>query len=453
MLTASGAIPGPQAPRSIRRAVTWSFGTWMGRAVLATLATVGAMLAVIRATTVAVLPVRTQRDVSGTVATATSFPRLLELHTGLRMEGGNDLTLLLNGDGTYPRLWQDLRSARQSIAIQSYYSQPGAMTDTLSAILKGRARAGVSVRVLLDAFGSAQMPESWLEELRNAGVTVARLRPLRWHTIHGGADRSHVRAVVVDGRIGYTGGFGFADYWLGQGTRAAEWRESNVRVEGPVVAQLQAAFSAGWLEATGELLTATAIFPPPGPRAASARGRAGVLLTTTSSGSTAAERFVLLALLGARHRLYLSNSYFVPPPEIRRLLIAAAARGVDVRILTAGASTDVATTRYAGRHAYEPLLRNGIRIFEYAPSMMHAKTFTIDGVWSSVGSMNFDQRSMAFNDELTLVIHDTAVTGALDRAFQRDLRYSREVLLSDFARRSWRERVLEFAASVLAGVL
>jgi cardiolipin synthase len=413
----------------------------------------GALLAVFRATQPNTPQLRIQPDIEMLSASSPTFPRMLELQTGLRLEGGNRVQVLLNGAGTYPRLWDDLRYARRSITLQSYYSKPGAMADTLSRILRAKARSGVRVLVLLDAFGSQAMPKKWLNELRRSGARVAMLRPLRWETLHGAADRSHVRAIVIDDDIGYTGGLGFADYWGGDGHQKDQWRETNVRVEGPAALQLQAAFAAGWLEATGELLTSRTFFDRDAGKDEPGAVRAGLLFTTTTTGATEAERFVTLALLSPRKNLYITNSYFVPNEDLRQLLADVVRRGVDVRVLTAGAVTDVATTRYAGRHHYDELLRAGVRIYEYRASMMHAKTISADGVWSAIGSMNFDSRSLAFNDESTLFVHDSAFAGRMDAVFFDDLAHADEITLASFRQRSRWQRTLEFGANLLAALL
>lgn len=429
--------------------------TWQGRALIAAATLAGALIAVFRATQPDTRSLRIQSDFTVLDASSPTFERLLELYAGARFANGNTVEILLNGDGTYPHLWNDLRSARRSIVVQSYYSMPGAMADTLSTILRAKARTGVPVLVLLDAFGSHAMPEQWIDDLRSAGVKVSLLRPLRWHSLHGAADRSHVRAIVIDGRVGYTGGFGFADYWSGDGRAHGEWRETNVRVRGPAAMQLFAVFAAGWLEATGELITSNLLVgdSPAAPHDRGSGVRAGLLFTTTTTGSTEAERFVILALLSARRRLYITNSYFVPNDDLRRLLADAVARGVDVRILTAGPHTDIRTTRYASRRHYEQLLRAGIRIYEYQAAMMHAKTLSVDGIWSAIGSMNFDNRSLAFNDESTLIMLDEGLSAEMDSVFLDDVRRAREVTLPDFLRRSRWERVMETGAHLLSALL
>lgn len=400
-------------------------------------------------------PVSSVRTLDGTRLPAVSdslFARTLELYTGGDIEAGNRVDVLLDGDGTYPIFWADLRSAERTITAQFYYSLPSAVADTLAAILLERSRAGVRVALLLDAFGSGPLKGDYVRRLRDGGVRVEWLRPLRWYTLHKADQRSHVRAIVVDGRVGYTGGFGLADYWMGDGRSPGEWRETNVRFEGPAVAQLQAAFAVGWAEATGELLAGDEFFPPPAFEPAGAVP--GMLLHTLPTvGSTSAERFLALSITGARRTLYLSNSYFVPDDDFRRGLIAAAARGVDVRILLPGAVTDVKTTYYAARKRYEELLEGGVRIYEYQPSNMHAKTFVIDGIFSTIGSLNFDNRSIAFNNEATLVALDRTLGAQMDSIFLADLEYSVEVELETFRRRPLRGRLLEWGAHLLSRVL
>ena len=379
------------------------------------------------------------------------FLRTLELFAGMHITPGNKLEVLANG-ATYPRLWQDLRSAQQTITVQMYFSKPGAVADSMAKILTEKARAKVRVLLLLDAFGSQGLEGAWADNLKRAGVEVAWLRPLHWYTLHKAAQRSHVRVVVVDGRVGYTGGFGLADYWLGEGKSEDEWRESNARFEGPSVAQLQATFSSGWAEATGELITGDLFFPPPA-FAEVGTIEAGVLQSVPTIGSTPAERFLALSITGARKTLYISNSYFVPDDDFRDLLIRAAKKGVDVRVLTAGDKSDVKTTVYAGRARYPELLKGGVRVYEYVPTMMHAKTFVVDGVWCTVGSLNFDNRSLVFNNESNIVALDERVGATLDSLFVEDLRYAKEIKLAEFEQRSVFEKMLEWGANTLQRLL
>ena len=379
------------------------------------------------------------------------FIRTIELFSGMKIENGNAVEVLPNGT-VYPRLWADIRSARQTVTVQMYFSKPGAVADSMAKYLAERARAKVRVLLLLDAFGSQELAGAWTDNLKRAGVEVAWLRSLHWYSLHRAATRSHVRVVVVDGRVGYTGGFGLADYWLGNGHAEDQWRESNARFEGPTVAQLQATFASGWAEASGELITGDLFFPPQS-FAEVGPVRAALLHSVPTVGSTPAERFLALSISGARRTLYISNSYFVPDDDFRDLLVRAAKRGVDVRVLTAGDRSDVKTTLYAGRARYPELIEGGVRIYEYQPTMMHAKTFVVDGVWSTVGSLNFDNRSLVFNNESNLVSLNERVGATLDSLFMDDLHYAKEIKLDEFNRRSWWEKALEWGANSLQRVL
>jgi cardiolipin synthase len=380
------------------------------------------------------------------------FARSIELFTGTHIDPGNNVQILLNGDGTYPQLWKDIAGAQRTITVQMYYSQPGAVADTLAKYLIERAEHKVRVLLLLDAFGSQPLKHDWIERLKHAGVEVVWLRPLRWYTLQKAAQRSHVRVVVVDGTIGYTGGFGLADYWLGDGKHEDQWRETNVRFEGPTVGALQAAFAAAWAESTGELLTGDVFFPR-STFADVGDVQAGLMHSIPSTGSTPAERFLALSIVGARKTLYVTNSYFVPGENFMQLLLAAAKHGVDVRVLTVSDKTDVKTTWYAGRTYYEKLLEGGVKVYEYQPTMMHAKTMVVDGMWSYIGSMNFDNRSLSFNDESLLVALDRRIGAQMDSIFMDDLTRSKEIKLDEFRKRPLSGKILEWGAQKLRRVL
>jgi cardiolipin synthase A/B len=380
------------------------------------------------------------------------FAHSIELFTGTQIEPGNNVQILLNGNGTYPQLWKDIRSAERTLTVQMYYSQPGAVADTMAKYLIDRAQHKVRVLLLLDAFGSQPLGKDWRDSLKRAGVEVKWLRPLRWYTLQKAAQRSHVRAVVIDGRIGYTGGFGLADYWLGDGHHEDQWRETNVRFEGPTVAALQAAFAAGWAESTGELLTGDMFFPKSS-FADVGDVQAGLMHSIPSTGSTPSERFLALSIAGARKSLYITNSYFVPGENFMQLLLRAAKRGVDVRVLTVGDKTDVKTTWYAGRTYYEKLLEGGVKIYEYQPTMIHSKCVVVDGMWSDIGSMNFDNRSLSFNNESLLLALDRRIGAQMDSIFMDDLKWSKEIKLEEFKKRPLSGKILEWGAQKLRRVL
>lgn len=371
------------------------------------------------------------------------FENTAALLAGVRLTPGNEIRLLTCGDDTFSALWTDLERARRSITMQMYYAQPGRVADRCREILSERARAGVQVLFLRDAFGAARLGKSYSNALRSAGIQVATFRPVNWWSLDKAYVRSHGRMVVIDGEIGYTGGFGLDDKWLGDGVSEGQWRDTNARFTGPAVDQLQASFAAGWCEATGILLTGEPYF---GRRSAGERStavRACLLHTAPTIGSTMAERLVAITVAAARRRLWITNAYFVPEDEQCRLLEQAAERGVDVRILTAGETNDVPTAHYGARTVYERLLRSGVRIFEYTATMHHGKTFVVDGLWCGVGTMNFDNRSMAFNDETSLLVLDETVGTQMEAIYERDLSLAKEVTLETHARRGLKSKFFE----------
>ncbi len=425
-------------------------GVVVGILFVAALALVG-VLSVTRGTPVqAVVAIGKQ---SGPPAITDSlFARMMELYTGLHIVPGNAAELVDNGD-VYKRLWPDLRAAKRTITVQMYYSQPGAVADTMAAVLKEMARKGVRVLFVLDAFGSMNLKKEWADSIRAAGVEIGLLRQLHWYALHNAGDRSHVRVVVIDGEVGYTGGFGLADYWLGDGRHKDQWRDSNVRFEGPSVMGLQAAFAAAWAECTGELIAGDTFFPKKAFDQVDGGMQAGLFFASPTTGSTPAERFNALSIASARKTLYVTNSYFVPDDDFRKLLTDAHKRGVDVRILTVSKETDVKTTWWAGRSRYEELLKGGVRIYEYQPAMMHSKTFIVDGMWGSVGSMNFDNRSLAFNNESNFVFLDAPFGAKMDSVFADDLTRSKEITLAEFSKRPWYKHVIENGAALLSRLL
>lgn len=377
------------------------------------------------------------------------FPLGITLLTGAVLAPGNRVELALDGDGTFPRLWDDLRAAQRFILFQSYYGNPGAVADSLREILIERARAGVRVFVLYDAFGFQAGSRRDIEILRAAGVNAVPFRPLRLSNLYVLQNRSHVRAVVIDGEVGWTGGFGIDDKWLGDGRSPGAWRETNVRFAGPAVLQLQAAFVAAWTEATGDLFSGRAVLEPRPDGVVAA----GLLYASPTLGSTVAERFLALSIAGARESLYVTNAYFAPDDNFVELLARAARRGVDVRLLVGGPLTDVRVARLAGRARYERLLEAGVKIYEWQPTVLHAKTFVVDRQWSSVGTMNFDNRSLALNDEVTLMVLDREFGAEMAGQFLEDLRFSEEISLDTFRRRSGWARVKERAARLVTRLL
>ena len=425
-------------------------GVVLGLLILGSLALVG-ILSMTRGTPVKAV-VAIGKSAPPPAITDSLFSRMMQLYTGLDLTPGNAAEEVNDGN-VYARLWTDLRAARHTITVQMYYSQPGAVADTMAVVLKERARAGVRVLFVLDAFGSMNLKKAWADSLTAAGVEIGLLRQLHWYSLHNATDRSHVRVVVVDGEVGYTGGFGLADYWLGDGKHKDQWRDSNVRFEGPSVMGLQSAFASAWAECTGELIAGDTFFPKKAFTTMDGGMKAGIFFASPTTGSTPAERFIALSIASARRTLYVANSYFVPDDDFRKLLMRARQRGVDVRILTVSKETDVKTTWWAGRSRYEELLAAGVRIYEYRPAMMHSKTFIVDGMWGSIGSMNFDNRSLAFNNESNFVFLDAPFGARMDATFMDDLTRSTEITLAEFRQRPWYNRVIENGAALLSRLL
>lgn len=400
--------------------------------------------------------VRRTRRIDGTSAPPrigeAGFSETFQLLTGVRLAGDNRVEILVNGDGTFDRLERDLRSAERTITWHTFWMKPGRTADRFREVLAERARADVRVLFLRDYFGAWGFDRDYFDALGAAGAELAVFRPPSLRGFYKLQHRMHTRAIVIDGRIGYTGGFGIDDRWLGDGRTEGCWRDTNVRCEGPVVDQLQAAFLANWVEATGDLVFGEGVLG--GFESAEEGGiEAGILYAAPSRGSTAAERHFALAISGARERLYLTNAYFVPDTGLRRLLCEAVARGVDVRVLTPGRNTDRKSTWYAARAHYEELLEGGVRIYEYQPTMVHAKTLVADGEWASVGTVNFDNRSLSLNDEIAVVLRDPGHAKLLDDLFLEDLHYAREVDLASVKARGVGSRIAERLATLVAPLL
>lgn len=370
------------------------------------------------------------------------FSRQMEHHVHADLTDGNQVEILFNGEEFYPRLWEALMAAEHLITWHVFWFKPSQLADRLSDVLIERLRAGVKVLLLYDSFGAHGTGSEYWEKLRKAGAEVHPFRPFRWHEMYKWQERTHMRTVVIDGCIGFTGGFAIHDYWQGDGRQPDNWRDTSARIEGPSVHQLQAAFADDWAEATGQLLVGDTLFPSE-PLDRDGPHTAGVLYGSPSLGSTDIERFYALTIAGARRRLWITNAYFVPDDDFRRLLLEACAAGVDVRVLTPGGNTDKPSTWYAARAHYEELLAGGVRIYEYEPTMVHAKTISVDGAWCAVGSANFDNRSMSLNDEVVLMMRAPDLAQRLEARFEADIELARELQLETFRQRKAMDRARE----------
>jgi len=372
-----------------------------------------------------------------------AFRSTLVAYTGNAVVPGNRVDLLLNGDQIFPAKIAAIRAARKSITYAQYVFEEGAPAADTAQALAERCRAGVAVHVLLDAVGALAMPSQYRDWMTEAGCEVASFRPLSPWVIDRVNERNHRRILVVDGTVGFTGGSGTSGKWSGNGKEDGFWRDTDVRVEGPVVEQLQGAFAENWLEATGVALGGAAYFPRP----TEIKGGvdAQVVRSSPAGGSVAMYTMFLLAMASARRSIYITNPYFVPDEKMVLTLLQARRRGVRVVLLLPGA-IDHKIVRQASRGELGRLLKEGVEIHEYRPALLHAKTMVIDSMWATVGSTNLDRRSFALNEELNLVIYDATVARRLEQVFEKDLAQSRPVTYAGWNNRGLLSRVLEILA-------
>lgn len=375
------------------------------------------------------------------------FVNAFQAMCGTRLTAGNRVELVQNGE-VFPSLFHDFEEARVRIVFQVFCMRSGELSRQLRAALCAAAGRGVDVRVLIDPVGAKALEDDWADDVRRAGVRVAHFRPIRWRQLGRWQRRTHARAVVVDGRYAHTGGFCIDDRWRGDGRHADQWRDVNVRVEGPAVVDIEATFSANWAEATGELLVGEGSFsgePAREPNVA----LAGAFYAAPDPGSTVAERAVVTALSAARRRVFLMTGYLLPPANLRRVLLETAARGVDVRILTPGANSDRRIAWWGERSLASELCGGGIRLYRYRPGMMHAKALVVDGRFAMVGTINIDNHSMSMNDENAVVVQDAAFAQTLERSFLADLDLADEVHAETLHARSAVTRMQDHVAAWL----
>jgi cardiolipin synthase len=357
---------------------------------------------------------------------------------------GNRVDILENGDGYFPAMLAAIRAARSTITFEAYIFWSGKIGSSFRDALSERAARGVTVRVLLDAVGSParKLSPSDVEAMQRAGCNVAffhRKKP--WS--RGALDRrTHRRILVVDGRIGFTGSAGFADEWLGNADAKDHWRDTQVRLEGPVVTELQAAFQENWTEATGETLTGEGLFPPLAP---AGNVPAEVISSSARYAGADVQRLYAIALAAAERTVDVANSYFLPDRDAVALMTAAARRGVRVRVLVPGTVNDVPATKTAGRAAFGKLLEGGVGIWEYEGTMFHQKSMVVDGLFATLGSANFDNRSFRLNEEDNVVTSDAATARRLEEMFERDLARSRPYSYAQWRSRSLAQRLSEWA--------
>ena len=377
-----------------------------------------------------------------------AFLRTAEALTSSPISYGNHAELLINGDQIFAAMLETIRNAERSVNLLSYIYWKGEIGEKFSDCLAERARAGIEVNVLLDAVGSAKMSPALIKQMTEEGASVVRFRPPKPYAIRRLNNRTHRKLLIADGRVGMVGGVGIADQWTGNAQDSDHWRDTHTRVRGPVVRGLQGAFAENWLEATGDVLVGPDYLPELEP--VDEDGDAiQVVRSSAGVGDTNMETLYFLAISCANERLDLTSAYFVPRPAFVEALGDAVKRGVQVRVLVPGPHADKPPVRVAGHATYEELLEAGVRIWEYQPTMLHAKTLTVDGAWASVGSVNFDNRSFQLQDEATMCVRGGRFVTLLDEQFERDLRDAEEFDLGRWNGRSVPERVKERALTLV----
>jgi cardiolipin synthase len=371
------------------------------------------------------------------------FERTMGVLLGPAILRGNRFEVLVNGDEIFPAMLRAIREARTTICFETYIYWSGEIGKAFASALSERARAGVRVHVMLDWLGSAKMDPDLLGEMEHAGVEVRRYHEPRWYNLDKLNNRTHRKLLVTDGRIGFTGGVGIAPEWTGHAQDPDHWRDTHFRVEGPVVAQMQAVFADNWVKATGDVLQGQAYFPPlPGV----GDGAAQVFSSSPSGGSESMQLMYLLAIAAAERSLDLEMAYFVPDALSRQTILDALKRGVRVRILVPGKHIDTETARHASRAVWGELLKAGAEIYEYAPTMFHCKVMVVDGYMVSVGSTNFDDRSFRLNDEANLNIFDETFAARQLEIFADDLQHATRVTYAEWQSRPISEKLGDYVA-------
>lgn len=397
------------------------------------------------------LPYRTEAP--GVPADSPGFINYLSALVNARLFSLGEARVLASGRDIYDAQLEAIRGAQRAIHLEVYLFLRGCVGDAFLSALEERARAGVAVRVIVDRIGSLRTPDGYFERLRAAGGRVLWYQPIAWYTLKRFNNRTHRDILVVDGDVGFVGGVGVADWWIDAGLPGSPWRDTTLRITGDFVKGLQTSFGENWLEASGEILPLDA-FPaqtqeepavlPPG------SGVGMVVDSSPSAGRSTRARVLFQVLLAsARHTIEIASPYFLPDRSLTKELLRAVRRGVAVTVLVPGAWNNHPITRLASRRRYGTLLEGGVRIFEYQPAMMHAKVLVVDGLWSVLGSTNFDSRSFGLNDEVNVAILQPALAARLQADFEADLLSSHPMTLEQWRRRGVLERLAAPVARLL----
>jgi len=378
------------------------------------------------------------------------FLRSMSMLLGPPLLDGNRVTTLLNGDQIFPSMLNAIKGAQRTIDFETYIYWSGEIGKRFAEALAEKSRAGVKVNVLVDWLGSQKMDSDSIETMKQAGVDFRQYRPLRWYDLGRVNNRTHRKLLIVDGRVGFTGGVGIADNWTGNAQDPDHWRDNHYRLEGPAVAQMQAAFMDNWTKVSGAVLHGDPFFPPlktEGPMFAQ------VFQSSSRGGSESVHLMYLLSIAAATKTIDLAMAYFVPDQITSEALVSAMKRGVRVRLILPGKHTDTHFVRNASRASWGPLLQAGALIHEYEPTMYHVKLLIVDGLWSSVGSTNFDARSFRLNDEANLNVYDADFARLQFETFETDLKRARRITYEQWEARPWHEKLKERAAGLFSSQL
>ena len=380
---------------------------------------------------------------------AASDPQFLRTMDGIfggNLRGGHEIDTLLNGAEIFPAMLESIREARTSLNFETFVYWSGEIAEEFATELAEAARRGVEVRVLLDWAGSIPFEQRLVDIMEEAGVLVHRFRPIRWYTLERINNRPHRKILVTDGIIGFTGGVGIGDEWLGDARNPSEYRENHYRIRGPAVAHMQAAFAENWLEATGEVLQGERFYPE---QPTDGEFVAQLVKSSPHGGSRSMHQMLLMSLASATDHIRIGMAYFVPDDIAIGQLVDAARRGVEIDIILPGPHISKETVRHGSRYFWGELLEAGIRIHEFQPSMYHAKLFIVDEDWVSIGSANFDERSFRLNDEANLNVFSRDFALEQIAIFEQDLARSRLITLAEWENRPWRQKIMDWVASHL----
>jgi cardiolipin synthase A/B len=375
-------------------------------------------------------------------------PSYVAALVGADLTRGNRYEVLTNGDQIFPAMLAAINAARRRISFETYIYDTGEVASQFTAALEAAARRGVKVTIIADAVGAAGMETVHIERLRNAGCRFVRFNATSWYSLEHLNYRTHRKILVVDGDVGFTGGVGVADHWLGNAQDKEHWRDTQIRMLGPIVRLLEAAFYEDLIEAGG--VVTPELDEPPAPL--DEEGPSLLVGSSPTGGSNSLKRLYLLLVASARRTLDIATPYFVTDESTLWALEDAVARGVRIRILVEGDITDAMPVKYASRSAYDSLLSMGVELYEYQPTMMHAKVLVVDGTLSMFGSANFDNRSLELNEELNVAVTSQDLAARLSADFEQDLRVSSRLELARWRQRSLLQKSREWFWSAFGEV-